>query len=155
MAAHQMKVTHRPATPEDAKPLFEIRRKSILVLAPEGMPVVLAEMWAANLTVAGMRRKIRAMEIWIAERNGTAIGWGAIQDDRLEGLYTDPEFAGRGIGTQLLGLLEGLLRQRGVVTVRADASANAESFYLRRGYDPAGDQTPEGARPIAKRLLVE
>jgi putative acetyltransferase len=46
------------------------------------------------------------------------VGWGAIRGERVEGLYTDPEFAGRGIGTKLLGSLEGLMRGRGVPAVR-------------------------------------
>jgi len=112
---------------------------------------VQAEIWAANLTIAGMERKIRELEIWIVERDGAASGWGAIRGDRLEGLYTDPKFAGRGIGTDLLGLLEGLMRQRGIPAVRADASPNAEAFYLRRGYEPSGPRTPEG-QPMMKRL---
>jgi putative acetyltransferase len=152
MAARQVKTTHRQATPEDARRLFDIRQKSIIALAPKGMPVALAEMWAADLTIVGMRRKIRELEIWVAERDGSAVGWGAIDGDRLEGLYTAPEFAGQGIGTQLLGLLEGPMRERGIAAVQADASANAEEFYRRRGYAAAGDRTPEGARPIAKRL---
>ena len=99
-----------------------------------------------------MKRKIRELEIWVAEVDHTVAGWGAIDGDRLEGLYTDPEFVGRGIGTDLLGLLEALMRRRGIPAVSADASANAEDFYLRRGYEPMGVRTPEGAQPIRKRL---
>ncbi len=152
MAARQVKTTLRQATPEDARRLFDIRQKSIIALAPKGMPVAWAEMWAADLTIVGMRRKIRELEIWIAELDGTVVGWGAIHGDRLEGLYTAPEFAGQGIGTQLLGLLERLMRDRGALNVHAEASANAEEFYHRRGYRAAGDRTPEGARPITKKL---
>jgi hypothetical protein len=36
--------------------------------------------------------------------------------------------------------------------VQADASANAEAFYRRRGYTATSDRTPEGARAIVKRL---
>jgi len=79
-------------------------------------------------------------------------GWGAIRGDKLEGLYTDPVFAGRGIGTGLLRLLEGLMRERGIPSVRAEASSNAEEFYLRRGYEPTGARTPDGAQPISKQL---
>jgi putative acetyltransferase len=78
------------------------------------------------------------------------VGWGAIAGDCLEGLYTDPDFAGRGIGTELLGVLERLMRNRGALAVRAEASANALGFYLRRGYRPIGPVSPEGARPIMK-----
>src|SRR5947208_2759157 len=152
MAAREVKTTHRRAAPEDAKRLFDIRQKSIIALAPSGMPLATAEIWAASLTVVGMRRKIGELEIWVAERDGILVGWGAIDGDRLEGLYTAPEFARQGIATQLLVLLESVMRERCIPAVQADASANAEEFYRRRGYTAAGDRTPEGAQPIAKRL---
>ena len=147
-----MKAVHRLATLGDARRLFELRRKSILALAPKGMAVAQAEIWAANLTVAGMEGKIREMEIWIVELNDTVVGWGALRGDQLEGLYTDPEFAGQGIATELLGMLEGLMRERGLPAVHAQASSNAEEFYLRRGYQPIGLRTPAGAQPVTKRL---
>ncbi len=117
------------------------------------MSVAEAETWAATLTFAGMERKVRELEIWVAEANGTVVGWGAIHGDRLEGLYTDPEFTGRGVGTELLGLLEALMRARGIATVMAEASANAEEFYRRRGYEPVGPRTLQGTQPMRKRLL--
>jgi putative acetyltransferase len=84
--------------------------------------------------------------------DGTVAGWGAIRGDCLEGLYAAPEFAGRGVGAELLGMLEGLMRVRGVQAVRAEASSNARDFYLRRGYRATGPQTLDGAWPIAKQL---
>jgi putative acetyltransferase len=143
--------THRLAAPEDATRLFELRRESIIALAPHGMSVSDAEIWARNLSVPGMELKIREMEILVAEINGQVVGWGAIRGDRLEGLYTDPDFTGRGIGTELLNKLEVLMRTYGIRTIHAEASLNAEGFYLRRGYRPLGP--PLGAaRQIIKRL---
>ncbi|HEY0802234.1 MAG TPA: GNAT family N-acetyltransferase [Steroidobacteraceae bacterium] len=81
----------------------------------------------------------------------TVVGWRAIRDDRLEGLYTDPAFVGRCIGTELLGMLEILMRERGVPAVRAEAGTRRR-FYLRRGYKAVGVRPPEGARPIMKPL---
>ena len=78
------------------------------------MPIAEVESWATNLSLAGMEQKIHALEIWIAEIDGRAAGWGGIRGDRLEGLYTDPDFAHRGIGTELLGKLEALMRARGI-----------------------------------------
>jgi hypothetical protein len=57
-----MKARHRPATLDDSKRLLELRQKSIIALAPKGMSVAQAEIWAANLTVAGMKRKTWAPE---------------------------------------------------------------------------------------------
>jgi putative acetyltransferase len=147
-----MKAVHRLATLDDANRLFELRRQSITELAPKGMSIAEAASWAEKLTVAGMERKIRELEIWVAEVSETVVGWGAIRGDRVEGMYTDPEFAGRGIGTELLGLLEGLMRGRGIPAVCAEASSNAEVFYLRRGYERTGPRTSEEVHPIRKRL---
>src|SRR5580692_5788965 len=102
-----MQATHRSATLDDTDRLFELRRQSIRALAPGGMSIAEAASWAESLTVAGMEGKIRELEIWIAEVGATVAGWGAIRGDRLEGLYTNPDFAGQGIGTGLLVWLEG------------------------------------------------
>lgn len=147
-----VKAVHRLATLADACRLFELRRQAVIVLAPKGMSVAEAETWAATLTIEGMERKLRELEIWVAEVNGVVVGWGAIRGDRLEGLYTDPELAGRGVGTELLGLLEALMRARGIAAIIMESSANAEEFYRRRGYEPVGQRTPDGAQPMRKRL---
>jgi putative acetyltransferase len=150
--ARKMGHVYRPATSGDAIVLFEIRRRSILELAPDGMPAAEARAWAMQLTQAGMEQKIRELEIWVADLDGDAAGWGAIRVERLEGLYVAPQFARRGVGAGLLLRLEGLMRERGVQTVHADASSNALNFYLRRGYRAAGPQAPD-AWPIAKEPL--
>lgn len=147
-----VKTIFRSATLRDAKQLLELRRASIIALAPQGMSVTQAGAWASNLDVAGMEQKLRKLEVWIAELNDAVAGWGAIRGDHLEGLYTDPEFAGRGIGTDMLGFLEGLMRERGVPAIHAEASPNAGAFYLRRGYEPTGVRSADGSRPIIKRL---
>src|SRR5450631_651522 len=143
---------HRPATLDDATRLFEVRRRSILELAPPVMSVADAEAWARQVTPAGMERKLCELEIWIAELDDVIAGWGAIRGDVLEGLYTAPEYAGQGVGAALLDRLEGLMRGRGVDAVRAEASSNAKAFYLGRGYRETGPRTPVGAWPIAKQL---
>src|SRR5262245_61864054 len=148
-----MKAVHRPATLGDVNRLFELRRQSITKLARKGMSFAEAASWAEKLTIPGMEKKIRELEIWVAEVNGAVVGWGAIRGDRLEGLYTEPDFAGRGIGTGLLSLIEVLMRGRGIPALRTEASSNALTFYFRRGYERSGPCTSDGAQPIKKRLL--
>ena len=88
---------YRPAMHKDAGRLYDIRRRSILELAPPTMPAAEAQAWASQLTLTGMEQKLRELEVWVAERGGIVAGWGAIRDDMLEGLYTAPEFAGQGV----------------------------------------------------------
>ncbi|CAN7239303.1 GNAT family N-acetyltransferase [Bradyrhizobium sp. LjRoot220] len=145
---------HRLAKLDDATRLFEVRRQSILALAPPKMSVADAEAWAGQLTLAGMQQKLRDLEIWIAELDSVVAGWGAIRGDVLEGLYTAPEYAGQGVGAALLDRFEELMRGRGFEAVCAEASTNALGFYLRRGYRVTGPQTAVGAWPIARQFLT-
>jgi len=147
-----MGAIYRPALRADASRLHDIRRRSILELAPPAMPNGEAQAWAAKLTPARMEQKLRELEVWAAELDGVVVGWGTIRGDVLEGLYAAPEFAGQGVGAGLLGMLEGLIRDRGFPSVHAEASPNARDFYLRRGYRATGPQTPKGAWPITKAL---
>jgi putative acetyltransferase len=147
-----MGAVYRLAIREDAPRLHDIRRRSILALAPPAMPGAAAQAWAAQLTLSGMERKLRELEVWVAELEGVPAGWGAIRGDTLEGLYTAPELAGRGVGAGVLAMLERLMRERGIEVVRAEASSNALAFYLGRGYRADGAQTRNGAWAIAKRL---
>ena len=99
-----------------------------------------------------MQRKLSLLEIWVAEVDASIAGWAAIHGDRLEGMYVDPAFVGKGIGTGLLELVEGRMRARGLASISAEASANAERFYLQRGYEPVGIRTQKYGLPIRKRL---
>jgi GNAT superfamily N-acetyltransferase len=147
-----MAAAYRLATIDDAAVLFDLRRRSILELAARGQPAGAAEAWVARHTPARMERKLHEFEVWVAELGGGVAGWGAIGGDYLEGLYTAPEFAGRGVASAILGRLEGLMRDRGIPALRADASPNARDFYLRRGYRLTGPQAPSGTWPIEKHL---
>src|SRR5436305_15181303 len=93
---------YRPATLDDATRLFEVRRRSILELAPSGMSIGDTKAWATRLTRAGMERKLRELETWVAELDGIAAGWGAIRGEHMVGLYMAHDFGGRGIGRGLL-----------------------------------------------------
>jgi putative acetyltransferase len=136
---------------KDASRLYDVRRRSIEELAPPTMPAAEAQTWASQLTLSGMERKLRELEVWVAELDGVVAGWGAIRGDMLEGLYTAPEFAGQGVGAGLLDRLEGLMREREFRSVRLEASTNARAFYLRRGYRTTGLQTADGAWPHGER----
>jgi putative acetyltransferase len=148
-----MGAIYRLATRKDTSRLYDIRRRSILELAPAAMPVAEAQAWASKLTLSGMERKLREFEVWVAELGGVVGGWGAIRGDTLEALYAAPEVAGQGVGAGLLDMLEGLMRDREFPSVRLEASSNARGFYLRRGYRATGPQTPQGAWPMVKERL--
>ena len=142
----------RKAAIHDLPGLWKLRQESILALAPLGMTLAQAEAWAANMTVQGMERRFYDAEIWLAESTGTILGWIAFRGEYLDGLYIKPEFAGQGIGTELLTLVERLMRERGIKAMQLEASLNAAQFYRRRGFEPTGSRSSDGAIPMSKEL---
>lgn len=142
----------RKATVIDIPRLWELRRSSIIELAPVGMAIAQAEEWAATLDLSGMEQRFLKTEIWVAEKGGIIAGWIAMRDDYLDGLYTAPRYARQGIGTELLGVAESLMRERAIEIIRLEASLNAEGFYLRRGYSPTTARVPGEAIPMEKWL---
>lgn len=115
----------RKATRIDVPRLWQLRRDSIIELAPESMATAQAEAWAASLTVAGMEQRFLEAEIWVGETDGIIAGWIAIRGDYIDGLYTGPRYARQGVATQLLGLAERLMSERALQIIRLEASQNA------------------------------
>ena len=149
-----MKLRTRKATVTDVPRMWELRRDSILTLAPRGMTLAQAETWANSMALEGMEQRFRDAEVWVAEADDTIAGWIALRGDYIDGLYTDPRFVERGIGTELVALAEALMRGRGIQIIRLEASINAEQFYLRRGFVPKGSRVPDCAIPMEKRWFT-
>src|SRR5437588_234677 len=59
------------------------------------------------------------------------------------------------MATGLLARLEGLRIERGMQAVRAEASSNAQQFYLRRGYRVSGPRTTGGAGREPNEVAAE
>ena len=138
----------------DAEALYALRQGSILELAPSGMSLDQARAWAAKGDLESMVRRLQDTEVWVAEIDGVLVAWIGLRDDYLDALYVHPAHARRGIGTYLLEQVENLLRSRGVRAIRADASWNAEGFYLRHGYEPLGARPPNDPWPMRKVLVT-
>lgn len=147
-------LTFRKATASDAAVLHALRTRSILELARSAMPIEEVRKWAERGSAASMLRRLEQTEVWVAEVPSQIVGWAAVRGgDYLDALYVEPKFALRGIGSRLLRLIEDVLCSRGISVIRADASWNAEGFYVKCGYEPLGPRSGGEARPMRKHLL--
>jgi len=146
-------LTFRKAISSDAAVLYALRARSILELAPSAMPLEEVRKWAERGSAESMLQRLEQTEVWVAEVPSQIVAWAAVRGgDYLDALYVDPRFARRGIGSRLLRLIEDVLSGRGISVIRADASWNAEDFYVKCGYEPLGPRPPRDARPMGKHL---
>lgn len=73
--------------------------------------------------------------VWLAEADGTLIGYAAQCGDWLDHLYVDPAYHSRGVGSALLqAVREGSSRLQ---LWTFQKNAQARRFYERHGFVPA------------------
>ena len=93
------------------------------------------EIWIPELTFSS--EYFEANESWVAEMNGSPIGFYTLQDKSgnawLGNLWVLPEYIGKGIGKQLFLHAVELARQRGYKTLQLEADPNAHGFYEKMG----------------------
>ncbi|MEF3303402.1 acetyltransferase [Paenibacillus sp. GYB003] len=92
---------------------------------------------------------LRDVELWV-ERNGEGvpIGFIGLQDDKIEMLFVDPEYHGRGAGSRLIRHAESLKGSKLKVDVN-EQNEKAYAFYVRQGFVKTGRSELDGSgRPF-------
>ena len=142
----------RPATLADAAELLRIRYDAIMGVRTAGVAQEPVRRWAERRDIRWMLHALPDRETWAATVDDRVVSWISIKNDYVEGLYTDPRHCTRGIGSALLLFAEAMLKDRGSEFICLEASPNAESFYRRRGYEPVGPRSADGAQPMRKAV---
>lgn len=142
----------RPATRADASELLRIRDDAIVAVRIVGVAQDLVRRWAEGRDIRWMVNTIRDRETWAGTIDEKIVSWIAIENDRVEGLYTDPRHSARGIGSSLLRFAEAVFKDRGVEIISLEASANAESFYRKRGFETVGPGSTDRAQVMRKAI---
>lgn len=149
----------RRATPEDLPALAEAHRASILEIGPDFYSPEVMAVWGRERNVDGYREamNVHGETYFIAEpedHTGYVLGFSShrLKEDRhcLEAFYVRGTAARRGIGSQLLAVVEDFARASGAKTLHVEASLSGEAFYLAKGFTeqsrharPMGDVTAE------------
>jgi GNAT superfamily N-acetyltransferase len=76
---------------------------------------------------------LRATETWVAEREGTVVGFLSLGDGWVEQLYVLPEWSGAGIGSRLIALAKER-QPDGLQLWTFVVNAGARRFYERHGF---------------------
>lgn len=102
--------------------------------------------------------------ISIAGWNKQGVNGGADMDGaaRISAVFTHPDYAGKGIGRQLVSMVENDIQKAGFSHIILFATINAVRFYRQMGFEDRGDQLLEIAdghfitiRRMVKKIAVE
>ena len=126
----------RSARTEERGHLEDLQRRASLAGAYRDQLLEFPD--AISLPAAHLERG----EALIAEVDGRIAGFAVILDDggkaELDGLFVDPDYWRRGIGSALVAEAVGAARRRGLSLVTVVASPEAAAFYVRCGFAVEG-----------------
>lgn len=131
----------RDAIPSDAEAIIHVHYAAVHETASKFYPVEILEAWSAKpgeTRYQWMRNLIANGEeiVIVGEVNSEILGFGLLipKAGELRALYVYPAAGHRGIGKQILQALETRAAAQGVLSLRLNASLNAEAFYRLNGY---------------------
>lgn len=124
----------RTAQPDDVIHLLRIQLDALRALCiHDYTPEQIEALVGRNIrysSLGGSRREITL----VAEVDGVRVGLCSLLGSRITALYVHPQFARRGIGTQLLNAVERMALTRQIKILRVAASLTARPFYQANGY---------------------
>jgi N-acetylglutamate synthase-like GNAT family acetyltransferase len=132
------RLTIRPARVDEREALEALQWRASLA-NPGDREVLLAHPDAIELPL----RQVEAGQVFVAEQNGSVLGFAAIldRDDgvlELDGLFVEPEHWKRGVGRALVEHCAVAARQAGRSSLHVVANFHAEGFYRRCGFKSIG-----------------
>jgi putative acetyltransferase len=126
----------RPFLAADTPVLAAIFAAAIEELTGEDYSEAQQQAWAGAADDEEQFGKRLAGELTlIATLQNSPVGFAALKGaDHIDMLYVHPSAVGQGVASMLIEALEKLAGGRGAKSLTVDASDNAESFFLKRGY---------------------
>jgi len=129
----------RAGTPGDAAFIQRVHEEAIRGLGPRAYSRAQVESWASGLTPDGYVRAMnQAGERFLlaepATGGGRLASFCSFAGNRIVGLYTHPQWAGRGVGGALLGRAEAAIVADGHERIGITATLGGRAFYEKHGY---------------------
>ena len=127
-----MDVDIRLARPEDLDRVIELQTQSLKILG------------SANYSPQQIQALVTGQAAWrgrdevlfLAESAGQLVGFSGLstQNQQITAVYTHPQFARQGVGTQVLQALETAAIEKRYHSLWVISSLTAVNFYQARGY---------------------
>ena len=150
----------RKATIDDALMTFAIRRAAIRARCRDHYPWQDLEKWTSGEMSETFAKRV-ADQFYVAVTPEQIVGTGMIDlaTGKIDAVFVEPEYMGRGVGRAIMAHLEGLAISGGLRDIHLDATLNAAPFYRAMGFEGDGRLVYESSLgvsltcvPMIKRL---
>lgn len=133
----------RPYKSDDLDEIVALFRRSVRELASCDYTDQQIEAWAPETSEPpGWSQRLATELVLVCEIEGRVAGFAGLEKNgHLDLLYVHPEYAQRGVGSNLCGYLEKWANRNKIVRVFTEASVTARPFFERRGFRAIREQT--------------
>jgi putative acetyltransferase len=135
--------TLRLGRPEDASAILDVYRSAVRGIPERFYSREVIDGWApidicsehAERLAGEMERGQKIVAI-AEDEGGSVAGFGSIgpADSQVWEVYVRPDRSRAGVGRAILGRLEDLARDEGLIVLNVTASINAETFFAASGF---------------------
>ena len=120
---------------DDAESIARLIHRTIDACYTDVYPRRAVEFFKRFHSRDGILERSRKGVILVAERNGNAIGTGAIVENEIYGVFVEPKMQGRGHGRAIMRVLETRAIAKGHREVVLSVSLPSRKFYEGLGYE--------------------
>ena len=148
----------RPAQEGDLGDLADLYEAAVLHLGPVRYSPEQVRSWAAFAREEGFRAFVQEAETLVAERDGRIAGFaGLTASGRVASLYVHPDHMRRGVARRLLAAILERARNRGMASLRTEASDFSRPVFREAGFRVEAEEVVvrRGARFTRWRMLLD
>jgi histone acetyltransferase (RNA polymerase elongator complex component) len=121
---------------DDASQVLDIRRRNLEQADKNDYSIEIIQKMIDTLTCEKLVAIAKDPQriILVAVNNSQVVGSASLYEDNVRLMFVDPDFQHKGIGTQLLQIIEKVAKEKGIAKLSLKSSLPAEGFYQGFGY---------------------
>ena len=119
---------------KDAKEVSDLIRKTLKQVNRKDYSNEVIENLCEIYSPKNIINSSHKKQIFIAVINSQIVGTASLENNVIKGVFVDPEFHDRKIGTKLMKKIEELAKSKGIKKLILPSSITAKSFYKKMGY---------------------
>ena len=125
----------RPLRDDDMIAMAVLHAKAIRHSYPAVYPAHVVDDWAnSRRPEKYLTARERGEEFLVAEADGHTVGFIGWKNGELCGMYIDPRYHGKAIGTELVKAADEIAQANGTPITHVTAALSARGFYEKMGF---------------------